>query len=116
MDNKNHGANVVPVLPILGILTLAYAWMLEVLIGLGYWFSGGNWPSPVKFWVVAGVLVIATVYKRTMRKVHRAYDKALAGAQLNGKQLCVILLFLSFWVALLVWLAIGPPGPEFRPV
>lgn len=105
----------VPLLPILGTLTMYYAWLLEILVVVGHRFSGGLWPAPAKFWVVTGVAVVATVYKLTLRRRHRSYDDAIGKAPLSARQVTLITAFLMGWVALMVWLAAGPPGPEFRP-
>lgn len=99
----------------LGTLTLVYACLLEVLVALGHHFSAGLWPAPIKFWVVTSVTLLAAIYKLTLRKKHRAYDPVLKNAELTERQAALILCFVMGWVALMVWLAIGPPGPEFTP-
>jgi len=112
---RNQKGRSVPLLPVLGFLTMIYAWMLEFFLVLGHRFSGGQWPAPAKFWVVTGIAVVATLYKLTLRKEHRRYDAVLWKAQLDARQVALILCFVMGWVALGVWLACGPPGPEFRP-
>jgi hypothetical protein len=104
-----------PLLAAFGLLTMVYSWLLEVLVLLGHRFSGGEWPAPAKHWVIGGVVVLATVYHVALRKDHRRFDRIVFDQKLTARQILVATCFLMAWVFLGVWLACGPPGPEFKP-
>ena len=96
-------------------LTMLYAWMLEIALMVGHHFSNGKWPAPLKYLVVAVVAISATIYKFKLPKGHSAYVRTLSRSPLTCGQVALMACFIMGWVALFVWLAIGPPGPEFAP-
>ncbi len=114
-ETTNPSPRRVPVLPMLCYLATVYSWLLELLVLLGQKFSGGKWPAPLKSWVVFGVFVLATTYHFTLRKKHRSYDPIIGKAALTGGQAALIIFFLLAIGLFGAWLAMGPPGPEFKP-
>jgi len=108
-----NDVNNMPLLAMLGQLTIMYAVMLEVGMLLGHKFSGGKWPHPSKYFVVAAVALIAAIYKSKFRKRYPQYNGRLA--VLTATQAIIITCAMLFWGLLFGWLMAGPPGPEFQP-
>jgi hypothetical protein len=105
----------VPLFAVFGTLTMIYTWMLQVGVILGYYFSGGNWPAPFKYWVVGAAVVLSTSYKVIWGRRHLHYRMRIGREPLTAKRAAIIICFLMGWVLFSVWLMMGPPGPEFRP-
>jgi hypothetical protein len=101
--------------PVMVSMTIMYAAMLEVGLTVGHYFSGGKWPSPVKYVVVAAVMILALIYKMKLPKGHAAYVHRLSRVKLSAKQALLMFCYLMGWALLFAWLACGPPGPEFAP-
>jgi H+/Cl- antiporter ClcA len=111
-DPANSG---VPLAAIFAFLTTVYVWLLQVLILIGKHFSGGQWPAPIKERIWFGVVVFCSVLLFGLRKKYRAYNRQLSRTNLNARDTLIITTFVMIWVAMFVWLAAGPPGPEFKP-
>jgi hypothetical protein len=111
-DSANSG---VPLAAMLTLLTSFYAWMLQVIVALGHYFSGGKWPGPIKESVVMVLLLCSTLLAVTLSRKYRGYYAFAGRASLTTSQTIVMVCFLMLWVAFGVWLAAGPPGPEFKP-
>jgi hypothetical protein len=110
-DSKTN----VPLLPLCGTLTIIYTMLLEVGMVLGHKLSGGIWPAPMKYWMVAAVALIAGIYKVTLHRQHKTYVRHLFRQPLTPRQIIVMTCFLMGWAMLGAWLMMGPPSPEFRP-
>jgi hypothetical protein len=115
MDESKDNTRNLPLLPIFGSLTIFYTVLLEVGMVIGNKLSGGKWPAPAKYWVVAAVALVAGIYKVMFNKHDKTYVRHLAHQPLAPRQILIVLCFLMGWVLLLVWMMMRPPGPEFRP-
>jgi len=110
--NRPQPGNM-PLLAMLGQGTVIYAIVLEICLSLGHYFSGGKWPHPSKYFIVAAVALIAAIYKTKLRKKYPKYKGSLA--VLTTTQAIIITCMIVFWAFLFGWLMAGPPGPEFQP-
>jgi hypothetical protein len=116
MDQRQLRDADVPLLPLMGSLTMLYSWFLEVGLVAGHHFSGGAWPATLKYWVVGAVAAISTAYKLTWnRQYTKDQIKLLSRSPLKTRQVFVMACFLIAWSVLGGWLMCGPPGPPFAP-
>jgi hypothetical protein len=72
IDGEIHD---VPLAPILGLLALTLFWLLEFWAVVIHFASHGSQPTAFKLWLLSGMTAVATVYKLTLRRRHKVYDK-----------------------------------------
>jgi hypothetical protein len=115
MSNSESKYRLVTLLPAFASLTIGYAVILEVAMIAGHKLSGGKWPSPVKYWAVAAVALIAGICKARVHKFDKAYIRYSFDQPLSWRQTLVAICFVIGWCVLIVWLMMGPPGEPFKP-
>ena len=100
-------SNTVPFASVLGRVGLVCAWMLEVLVLLAKFCSGGAWPSSGKCWAITGITAVATIYELTLWKSHRIY--AQTSVALNNLQSWAVIGVIACYLAIGAWLLMPLP-------
>jgi hypothetical protein len=107
IDGETHD---VPLAPILGLLSLTILWPLEFVALAVHLSSHGVRPTSEKLWILSGVTIAITVYKLTLRRRHKAYDKYIrtgSRLQLSNLHSWVVVGTVICYSAFATWILFG---------
>jgi hypothetical protein len=104
-DDRDMESRFAPTGPLLGPLALLFAWIIELLALGARLLNGGKWPASHKFWVVTAITIVATVYKLTYWRQHKAYALPSSPIATNSQSWLIVGL-VAFYLAIGAWLFI----------
>lgn len=97
----------VPLAPQIGLLSLIFVWVLELNALMIHFVSHGTRPTREKLCVLTGLTIAATVYKLTVRRRHKDFDKYIrTGSRLKLSNLhsWAVVGLVIFYLAFTAWM------------